>query len=150
MTTVAPLNSAPMTEMCSNPRIVPPQTAENLAGSFLPRAFTVSRAAQAVRCPVGQQKGTVAPAAAPPSLELLVVLSVEEARDIDRVTPVIGIAFFGRHLGCAARDVRHALEQCTAAGGRLRFVLILRWSDWRSPHRRCQDVVAVEQELIRF
>src|SRR5436305_15224549 len=112
MTTVAPLNSAPMTEMCSNPRIVPPQTTENLAGSFLPRAFTVSRAAEAVRCPVGQQKGTVAAAAAPPSPELLVVLAVEEARNIDRVAPVIGGAVVGRHLAYAARAVRQAHQQC--------------------------------------
>ena len=31
------------------PRIVSPRAAENLAGSFLPRGFTVSRAAEAVR-----------------------------------------------------------------------------------------------------
>src|SRR5947207_9623583 len=98
MTTVAPANSAPTAEMCSNPRIVPPQTTENLAGSFLPRAFTVSRAAEAVRCPVGQQKGTIATATAPSSFELLVVLAVEETRDVDRVAPVIGVAFVGRHL----------------------------------------------------
>src|SRR5947208_5149264 len=100
MTTVAPLNSAPMTEMCSNPRIVPPQTAENLAGSFLPRGFTVSRAAAAAGCPCrAAKRDSLRRRLSLYASELLIILAIEEARDVDRLPPVIALAFIDLRLG---------------------------------------------------
>src|SRR5947209_5502292 len=153
MATAAPANSAPTIRISSKPRIVLPQTAENLAGTFLPRRFTVSRAEEAVRCSFGrrQKEGTVPGEELPLKFvsALLVVLAVEEARDIDRLAAVVGLALFNLRLGRATGDVRHALEQSSATtSARLRLVLILRRSDRRSADRRRQDVVAVEQQLI--
>src|SRR5215210_3654228 len=82
--------------------------------------------------------------------ELLVVLPVEEARNVDRVAAEARFLVVDLRLGRAASNVRHALEQGSSGrGGRLiGFVLILRRSDRRSADRARQDVVGPEHQLI--
>src|SRR5690348_14570853 len=86
---------------------------------------------------------------------LLVVLPVEEARDVDRFAleprlSLVGVVLVELRLRSAARDIGHALEQCPAAGcsGRFDLVLVLGRSDRRRTHRRRQDVVGAKQELL--
>ena len=84
--------------------------------------------------------------------ELLVVLAVQKARDVDRVALVARLVLFDLRLGGAACDVRHALEQRPARVRRrfLSFFLIRRRSDRRSADRAGQDVVGAEQQLFTF
>src|SRR5580765_2818901 len=84
---------------------------------------------------------------------LLVVLAVEEARDVDRLALVAGLVpvLVDLRLGRAARDVRHALEQGPTGGRRLIFrrgFLIGRRRDRRLPDRSGEYVVGIEQQFL--
>src|SRR5947207_9352641 len=88
------------------------------------------------------------------SIGLLVVLPIQEARDVDRFTleARLGLLILvvELRLGRAAGDVRHALEQCSTTGGwmSLRIILVLRRGDRRGADRARQDVVGAEEQLV--
>src|SRR4029079_9529926 len=82
--------------MLGSPRIVPPGCTQNLAGSFLPRGFTVNRADGPVRrAKSGRSMKKGQPARGCPLKtdceRLLVVLPVEEARNVDGIAPEAGL-----------------------------------------------------------
>src|SRR6476469_2129730 len=85
------------------------------------------------------------------SFGLLIVLPVEEARDVDRLALVGLFVLVDLRLGRPASDVGHALEQGTAGARRSRrrgLVLVGGWRDRRSADRAGQDVVGAEQKLL--
>src|SRR5690242_21771130 len=85
-------------------------------------------------------------------MRLLVVLAIEEARDVDRVALEPRSLFLDLRLGSATGDVRHALEQSAArVRGRLRSLFLVgRRSDRGRADRAGQHVVGAKQELLAF
>src|SRR5438270_13616457 len=81
--------------------------------------------------------------------QLLVVLTIQESRDVDRIALVARLVLVDLRLWRAAGDVRHALEQGAAGGrGLLRLILV------RGRRNRCRsdgagkEIVGSEQKLI--
>src|SRR5436305_8660189 len=81
---------------------------------------------------------------------LLIILSIEETRNVDRVTRVVGLVLVDLCLRRAASDVRHTLEQGAAGRGLGLFavVLIFWWSNRRRANGTGQYVIAAKQQLI--
>src|SRR5262249_23972110 len=83
------------------------------------------------------------------SSELLVVLPVQEARNVDRLTLVARFILVDLRLGRSASDVRHTLEQGSSSSRRLLIVvLIFGRSNRRRTDRAGQNVVRAEQQLV--
>src|SRR3954447_17554118 len=99
-----------------------PRVAVNLAGTFLARGFTVSRADHPARCRqikawycASKAKGQFRHRNCPQYCRskdegLLVVLAVEKTRDFDRLGPIIFLVFADLSFRSSASDVGHPLE----------------------------------------
>src|SRR5881628_3266956 len=133
------------------PASFPSPETQNLAARFLARGFTVSRAEGAAEGALANEKGRPSgPPFTPMCVSLLVVLTVEKARNVDRVALVARLVLvIELRLGRAASNIRHALEQCAAARRRCVGRLVVLWRcDRRRAYGAGQDVVGSEQQLI--